>query len=30
VADRYVFRKRGAFYLERVGELSTYVLKGRL
>ena len=29
VADRYVFR-RGAFYLERVGELSTYVLKGRL
>jgi class 3 adenylate cyclase len=30
VADRYVFRKRGAFYMERVGELSTYVLKGRI
>jgi class 3 adenylate cyclase len=30
VADRYVFRKRGAFYLENVGELWTYVLKGRL
>jgi class 3 adenylate cyclase len=30
VSDRYLFRRRGAFYLERVGELSTYLLKGRL
>lgn len=30
VADRYLFRARGAFYLERFGEMSTYVLKGRL
>jgi len=30
VADRYLFRSRGAFYLERFGEMSTYVLMGRL
>lgn len=30
VADRYLFRARGAFYLERFGEMSTYVLMGRL
>lgn len=30
VADRYLFRARGAFYLERFGEMSIYVLKGRL
>jgi len=30
VAERYLFRARGAFYLERFGEMSTYVLKGRL
>jgi hypothetical protein len=30
VSDHYLFRRRGAFYLERIGELSTYLLKGRL
>jgi adenylate cyclase len=30
VFDRYLFLSRGAFYLEAVGELSTYLLKGRL
>ncbi|MFO1120520.1 MAG: adenylate/guanylate cyclase domain-containing protein [Rhodospirillales bacterium] len=30
VADRYLFRSRGAFYLQRVGEMATYVLMGRL
>jgi class 3 adenylate cyclase len=28
--DRFVFRRRGAFYLEQVGEMTTYVLRGRL
>jgi adenylate cyclase len=28
--DRYLFRVRGSFYLERVGEMSTYLLIGRL
>jgi len=28
--DRYLFRARGSFYLERVGEMSTYLLVGRL
>ena len=28
--DRYLFRVRGSFYLERVGEMSTYLLVGRL
>jgi hypothetical protein len=26
----YLFRRRGAFYIEQVGELTTYVLRGRL
>jgi hypothetical protein len=25
-----VFRRRGGFYLEQVGEMTTYVLRGRL
>ena len=28
--DRFVFRRRGGFYLEQVGEMTTYVLRGRL
>ena len=28
--DRFVFRRRGGFYLEQVGEMATYVLRGRL
>lgn len=27
---RYLFRRRGAFYVEQVGELTTFVLRGRL
>lgn len=27
---RYLFRRRGAFYLEQVGEMTTYLLRGRL
>lgn len=30
LASRYLFRNRGAFYVEREGEIATYVLKGRL
>jgi class 3 adenylate cyclase len=30
LADHYVFRTRGAFFLEGIGELSTYLLRGRL
>lgn len=30
LASRYMVRSRGAFYVEREGELSTYLLKGRL
>jgi class 3 adenylate cyclase len=26
----YVFKKRGAFYLEETGEIQTYLLTGRL
>jgi adenylate cyclase len=28
--DGFVFRRRGAFYLERLGEMTTYFLRGRL
>ena len=28
--DRFVFQRRGAFYLEQVGEMATYALRGRL
>ncbi|MGH6899205.1 MAG: adenylate/guanylate cyclase domain-containing protein, partial [Geminicoccaceae bacterium] len=28
--DRFVFRRRGGFYLEQVGEMTTYLLRGRL
>jgi class 3 adenylate cyclase len=28
--ERFVFRRRGGFYLEQVGEMTTYVLRGRL
>jgi class 3 adenylate cyclase len=28
--DRFVFRRGGGFYLEQVGEMTTYVLRGRL
>jgi adenylate cyclase len=28
--NRFVFRRRGGFYLEQVGEMTTYVLRGRL
>jgi adenylate cyclase len=28
--DRFVFRRRGGFYLEQVGEMTTYALRGRL
>jgi class 3 adenylate cyclase len=28
--DRFVFRRRGGFYLEQVGEMTTYVLRGPL
>ncbi len=28
--DRYLFRVRGAYYLQEVGELSTYILTGRI
>jgi class 3 adenylate cyclase len=30
LCDRFVFRRRGGFYLEQVGEMTTYVLRGRL
>jgi adenylate cyclase len=26
----HLFRRRGAFYVEQLGELTTYVLRGRL
>jgi hypothetical protein len=29
LSDRFIFRARGAFYLERVGEVRTFVLRGR-
>lgn len=28
--DRFLFRRRGGYYLEKVGEMTTYVLRGRL
>ena len=28
--DRFVFRRSGGFYVEQVGEMTTYVLRGRL
>jgi class 3 adenylate cyclase len=28
--DRFVFQRRGGFYLEQVGEMTTYALRGRL
>jgi adenylate cyclase len=28
--DHFVFRRRGGFYLEQIGEMTTYVLRGRL
>jgi hypothetical protein len=28
--DRFVFRRQGGFYVEQVGEMTTYVLRGRL
>ena len=28
--DRFLFRRRGGFYLPHVGEMTTYVLRGRL
>jgi adenylate cyclase len=28
--DRFVFRRRGGFYLEQVGEMTTYLLRGKL
>jgi class 3 adenylate cyclase len=28
--DRFVFRRRGGFYLEQVGEMTTYALRARL
>jgi adenylate cyclase len=28
--DRFVFRRHGGFYVEQVGEMTTYVLRGRL
>jgi hypothetical protein len=28
--DHFVFRLRGGFYLEQIGEMTTYVLRGRL
>ena len=28
--DRFVFQRRGGFYLEQVGEMNTYALRGRL
>ena len=30
IGDRYLFRSRGAFWVDRVGELATYLLKGRV
>jgi adenylate cyclase len=28
--DRFVFQRRGGFYLEQIGEMTTYALRGRL
>lgn len=30
LSARFVFRRRGGYYIERVGEMTTYVLRGRL
>jgi len=28
--ERFVFKVRGAYYLKNIGEISTYLLTGRL